>query len=164
MSEFFQGNRSSVHRMMGEHRRVTRLLGGARCENGSKVRVKNGRLIIPTQAGTRSRSPWRVVATDQTQHTVTIKGGRCIHGVTVTKLNDTEVTVMSGTQAEPSYAVLEYVYGTRSARIVPTATVGYPVPDATTFRCALMSFYVQSERIRILDPHQTSDILIPGWA
>lgn len=163
MSDFFQGNRSSVHRMMGEHRQVTRLLGGARCENGSKVRVKNGRMIIPTQ-GTRNRSTWRITATDQVQQQVTLSAGWVIHGVTVAEVQAAAVTVVSGTLAAPSYAVLEYVYASRTAQVVTTATVGYPVPDATTFRCALHSFYLRAGKIVHLKAHQNSDILIPGWA
>lgn len=145
--------------------KTQRAIFGVRGIGGIRAYVDfDGLVIDGSNVAGLSRAVWRIVATDQNQHTVTISGGWCIHGVTVTLVNSTDVTVMSGTISDPAYAVLEYTYATRAARIVPTATIGYPAPDATTFRCALHRFYVSGERIKHLGTHQTGDILIPGWA
>ena len=147
----------------GDLEKVQRAVFGARGRNGVRVYIDLDGMVIEG-TGTAAKTAWSITATDQAQQQVTISAGWVIHGVTVADVQTAAVTVVSGTLAAPAYAVLEYVYASRTAQIVTTATVGYPVPDATTFRCALHSFYLRAGKIVHIKAHQNSDILIPGWA
>lgn len=74
---FYTGNRASLRRVMSEQRRMARLVGNVRAENGARVRMQNGRLVIGGVAAAAAQRPvgFGVAAIDNAAKTVSIYPG-----------------------------------------------------------------------------------------
>lgn len=154
-----------LKRVFGHMNAVGRCLNNLRGVGGCEITPNEfGGLDIRAAASKMALFPWSIVSMNPQLKTAALRPGWVIHGVYNPQQVIGSLTVSGGTLDNPTYAVLEYSYTSRTASISPATTSQYPVSDATTFRCALHSFAVIDNRAVHVMQHQFSDIIIPGFA
>ncbi len=92
---------------------------------------------------------------------VHVNAGYVIHFANSFGVDDTDVTVVGGTEYTPRYVTLKYTYSI-GAEIETVARSSMPVPDNTQFAIPLCSAYESDGKVKIVAVHHVGNLIIPA--
>ena len=147
----------------GDLEKVQRAVFGARGRNGVRVYVDfDGMVIEGTGASAVSNRPFALSSINHETGTVKVAAGIIIHGTKKISISESVVGVGGGTNDNPSYIAVRYIYGQPAGEILATTVVNFPLPTTTEWKQPIASIYRVNGKIKIKEVLWDSIIILPS--